>query len=75
MEFDSIETVKRAVEIYSGLAIVPESTIRQEVANQSLAVVRLDDERLVRPLAAIHTRTRVLSRAMKQFITLLKAAP
>lgn len=75
MEFDSIETVKRAVEIYSAFAIVPESTVRQEVANRTLAVVRVEGEELARPLAAIHTRTRVLSPAMKQFIALLKRAP
>ena len=32
-QFDNIETVKRAVEIDSGVAILPEETIRGEVAN------------------------------------------
>jgi len=73
MEFDNVETVKRAVEIDSGVAIVPESTISQEVSDQSLATVRIEDGDLSRPLAAIHTRTKVLSPAMKQFIALLKA--
>src|SRR6476660_3655293 len=41
MEFDNIETVKRAVEIDSGVAIVPQETIRQEVANQTLAAVKI----------------------------------
>ena len=72
MEFDNVETVKRAVEIDSGVAIVPETTISQEVANQSLVAIRLEDGDLARPLAAIHTRTKVLSPAMKQFIALLK---
>ena len=72
MEFDNVETVKRAVEIDSGVAIVPEATISQEVANQSLAAVRIEDGEMARPLAAVHTRTKVLSPAMKQFIALLK---
>jgi len=72
LEFDSIETVKRAVEIYSCLAIVPEITVRQELANQTLAVVRLDEKGLTRPLAALHRSVKVLSPAMKEFITLLK---
>ena len=72
MEFDSIETVKRAVEIYSSLAIVPEATIRQDIANHTLAVVRLDDGLLSRPLAAIHKHVKVLSPAMKELIALLK---
>src|ERR1051326_4588676 len=43
MEFDNIETVKRAVEIDAGVAIVPEGTVVQEVAKQTLAAVELDD--------------------------------
>jgi LysR family transcriptional regulator, transcriptional activator of the cysJI operon len=36
MEFDNIETVKRAVEIEAGLSIVPQATVIQEVAKQTL---------------------------------------
>src|SRR5204862_661065 len=39
MEFDNIETVKRTVEIDAGVAIVPEGTVLQEVAKQTLAHV------------------------------------
>ena len=41
MEFDNIETVKRAVEIDAGVAIVPQGTVVQEVAKQTLAAVAL----------------------------------
>ena len=41
MEFDNIETVKRAVEIDAGISIVPQGTVIQEVAKQTLAAVRL----------------------------------
>src|SRR5678815_3079103 len=41
MQFDNVETVKRAVEIDCGVAIVPLATIKQEVANQTLAAVKL----------------------------------
>jgi ribosomal protein L21 len=37
MEFDNIETVKRAVEIDAGISIVPEATITQELAKKTLA--------------------------------------
>ena len=40
MEFDNIETVKRAVEIDAGISIVPQGTIIQEVAKQTLAQVQ-----------------------------------
>ena len=71
MEFDNIETVKRAVELDCGVAIVPETTIRQEVANQTLVAVPLEGKHF-RPLAAIHRKGKVLSPAIKQFIALLK---
>ncbi|MFN3407734.1 MAG: LysR family transcriptional regulator [Limisphaerales bacterium] len=75
MEFDNIETVKRAVEIDAGIAIVPQSTITQEVQKQTLAAVSLDDPEMYRPLAAIYKKTKVLSPAMKQFLAILRDEP
>ena len=72
MEFDNVETVKRAVEIDAGVAIVPQGTVAQEVAKQTLAEVELDDAELYRPLAAIYKKNKVLSPAMKQFLAVLK---
>jgi LysR family transcriptional regulator, transcriptional activator of the cysJI operon len=71
MEFDNIETAKRAVEIDSGIAIVPEDTVRQEVANETLAAVRLEGDNY-RQLGVIYKKSKVLSPAMKQLISLLK---
>src|SRR6185295_18642677 len=72
MEFDNIETVKRAVEIDAGVAIVPQGTVVQEVAKQTLAQVGLDEGDFYRPLAAIYKKNKVLSPAMKQFLSILK---
>src|SRR5882762_4497224 len=72
MEFDNIETVKRAVEIDAGVAIVPQGTVLQEVTKQTLAQVALDDGDFFRPLAAIYKKSKVLSPAMKQFLAILK---
>jgi len=72
MEFANIETVKRAVEIDAGVAIVPQTTVVQEVAKQTLAQVELDDGDFFRPLAAIYKKNKVLSPAMKQFLSILK---
>jgi DNA-binding transcriptional LysR family regulator len=72
MEFDNIETVKRAVEIEAGISIVPSGTITQEVAKQTLAEVRIEGVDLVRPLAAIYKKNKVLSPAMKQFLGIIK---
>jgi DNA-binding transcriptional LysR family regulator len=72
MEFDNIETVKRAVEIDSGISIVPETTIVQELAKKTLAAVEFQDGEFLRPSAAIYKKNRVLSPAMKQFLAILK---
>jgi DNA-binding transcriptional LysR family regulator len=72
MEFDNIETVKRAVEIEAGAAIVPQSTVNQEVNKGTLAEVRIDDGDFSRPIAAIYKKGKVLSPAMKQFVAVLK---
>lgn len=72
MEFDNIETVKRAVEIDAGIAIVPHSTITQEIQKQTLSCVSIDDADMFRPLAAIYKKSKVLSPAIKQFLSILK---
>ncbi len=72
MEFDNVETVKRAVEIDAGISIVPIGTVTQEVAKNTLAAVQVEDGEFFRPLAAIYKKNKVLSPAMKQFLTILK---
>jgi DNA-binding transcriptional LysR family regulator len=74
MEFDNIETVKRAVEIDAGISIVPEGTVAQEVAKQTLTAVTIEDGDFFRPLAALYKKNKVLSPAMKQFLAILKEA-
>jgi LysR family transcriptional regulator, transcriptional activator of the cysJI operon len=72
MEFDNIETVKRAVEIDAGVSIVPLSTIAQEIANKSLALLEFEDGEYFRPIAAIYRRRKVLSPALKEFLATLR---
>jgi DNA-binding transcriptional LysR family regulator len=72
MEFDNVETVKRAVEIDAGISIVPQGTVIQEIAKQTLIAVQIEDGEFYRPLAAIYKKNKVLSPAMKQFLTILK---
>ena len=72
MEFDNIETVKRAVEIDAGVSIVPQGTVAQEIAKQTLSAVTIEDAELFRPLAAIYKKNKVLSPAMRQFINIIK---
>ena len=71
MEFDNIETLKRAVEVDAGVALVPEGTIRQEIEQGTLVKLRLRDRHVVRPLAILHRKGRVMTPAMKRFLSLM----
>jgi DNA-binding transcriptional LysR family regulator len=71
MEFDNIETVKRAVEIDAGVAVVPQATVKQEVKQGTLKAVLFKGKEFSRPLAIIHRKGRVLTPAMKKFIATL----
>ncbi|MFI5357428.1 MAG: LysR family transcriptional regulator [Opitutales bacterium] len=71
MEFDNIETVKRAVEIDHGIAIVPFATVMQESKQGTLAAVAFKGRDFSRPLAILHRKGRVLTPAMRKFIETL----
>jgi DNA-binding transcriptional LysR family regulator len=75
MEFDNIETVKRAVEINAGLSIVPQATVNQEIKQDLLRAVPIKGCEVTRPLAIIHRKGRVLTPAMKKFISTLTGKP
>ncbi len=71
MEFDNIETVKRAVEIDHGIAIVPQATVAQEFRQGTLSVLHFKGKEFTRPLAILHRKGRVLTPAMRKFIETL----
>jgi DNA-binding transcriptional LysR family regulator len=71
MKFDNVETVKRAVEMNAGVAIVPEPTVLQEVKQGSLVAKRFKDKEFIRPLGILHRKGRVFMPAMKKFIETL----
>jgi DNA-binding transcriptional LysR family regulator len=72
MEFDNIETIKRAVEINSGVSILPKSSLRTEIANGSLKAVTLNNENFYRPTGIIVRRDRTLSKAARYLIELMR---
>lgn len=72
MEFDNIETIKRAVEIDAGVALLPEPTLGREIAAGTLTTVRLEGEELVRPLGIIHARGKALPPTARRFVELLR---
>ena len=75
MEFDNIETVKRAVEIDAGIAVVPHATVVQEVKQGTLVALHFKGKEFTRPLAILHRKGRVLTPAMRKFIETLGSDP
>ena len=71
-EFDNIETIKRAVEVGFGLAIVPHPSVMDEEKNNQLAVVQLAEKDWVRHVGVIYRSDRTLSIAAKKFVQLLE---
>jgi LysR family transcriptional regulator, transcriptional activator of the cysJI operon len=71
MEFDNVETVKRAVEVDHGIAIVPQATVLQEAKLGSLVVLPFKGRSFTRPLGILHRKGRVLTPAMRKFIETL----
>ena len=71
MEFDNVETVKRAVEINAGIAILPQTTVVREEAQGLLKILKFKNKTYKRPLALIHRKGRVLTPAIKKLIDLL----
>jgi DNA-binding transcriptional LysR family regulator len=72
MEFDNIETIKRAVEIDAGVALLPEPTLGRELAAGTLCAVRISGDELVRPLGIIHARGKPLGPTARRFVDLLR---
>jgi DNA-binding transcriptional LysR family regulator len=72
MEFDNIETVKRAVEINSGVSILPRTAVLQEFKAGTIKALEFTNERFVRPTGIIVRKDRVLSADTRYLIELLR---
>ncbi len=74
LEFDNIETVKRAVEIEEAVSIVPHARnlVSDEVRGGTLACVELDEPEMWRPLGVIVKSATARSRSLKEFLAMLE---
>ncbi len=70
-EFDNTETIKRAVEIGAGVSILPEVTLRSELAGGTLAAIPFSNDRFTRPTAVIVRKNKTLTHPGRFFIELL----
>ncbi len=71
-EFDNIETIKRAVEVGLGLAVVPRLSVADEARSGQLAVVQLAEPEWTRTVGVIYRSDRTLNTAARKFIELLQ---
>jgi DNA-binding transcriptional LysR family regulator len=71
-EFDNIETIKRAVEVGFGVAIVPRLSVVDEQRSGQLAVVQLAETEWTRTVGVIHRSDRTLSIVARKFVELLR---
>lgn len=71
-EFDNIEAVKRAVEVGSGLSILPRVTLEREIQTGSLRAVPFTGKPLWRPLGILQRRGGHPGANVALFIRLLR---
>lgn len=72
LEFDNIETVKRAVEIEDAVSIVPGLCVRSEVASGHLVALEIDAPDMWRPLGAVINSRSIPSPAVGEFLAMLE---
>ena len=72
MSFDNIETIKRAVEIETGIAIVPKATIVNELKIGLIHAIEFEDFYWERPLGIITRSGRELQSIVELFINFLQ---
>jgi LysR family transcriptional regulator, transcriptional activator of the cysJI operon len=72
-DFDNVETVKRAVEIESGIAIVPSGTVEAEVKSGQLVAIEIGSPKMSRPLGFVVNKTRTRPVGLQHLIAALKA--
>jgi DNA-binding transcriptional LysR family regulator len=71
MEFDNVETIKRVVEINAGISIMPQTTLKNEIANKTLKAIPFSNENFQRPTGIIIRKNRAMNDNLRAFIELL----
>jgi len=73
MHFDNIQMIKEAVELGSGVSILPARTMQADIEQGRLAAVKLHAPDLARPVGIIHRRRKKFNRAAEAFLEMLRA--
>jgi len=72
MEMDNVETIKRAVELGLGVAVLPTATVEHEVAEGTLASRAFADGPVTRPIGILLRKGKYLDRASQAVLDVLK---
>jgi len=73
--FDNIENIKRAVEVGSGLGLLPIPTVRREIEFGSLVAIEIENVDWVRRLDIVYRRSKPFTTAITRFLELLHQDP
>jgi len=73
LRFDNIQSMKEALRLENALSILPLPMLEEDVADGRLVAVPLE-ERLTRPLGVLQRRKKVLTRAARTFLDVLRQA-
>lgn len=71
-QFDNVDSIKTAVREGAGVAILPLTTVRKDVAAGQLRSARLTDVNWSRPIGIVHKRNKSLSSAAQKFVEMLQ---
>ncbi|MDD8042478.1 MAG: LysR family transcriptional regulator [Verrucomicrobiota bacterium] len=72
LELDNIETLKQAIEVNTGVSILPRSAVQPELERGTLALVALTEPDLDRSLGILVRRGRTLTPTIKAFLEMLR---
>jgi len=72
MEFDNVETIKRAVEINAGVSILPKTAVVSELNSGTLKAIKFSNEEFFRPTGIIVRKDKIIGQPGRYFIELLR---
>jgi DNA-binding transcriptional LysR family regulator len=75
LEFDNIQMIKEALTIGSGVSLLPERTVRQEVTEGRLVTREIDAPELVRPVGIVCRRGKTFAPTAAAFLQYLQDHP
>ena len=72
LEFDDVETVKKAVEVEEAVSLVPRKSVEKELMAGALVGVEIRSVRIRRPLAVVNRRNASRSSAFRALVECLR---